>query len=86
MVLSFPSAMNKPELRYPPAPELHGELLLDVFTHRSLRQEGGGSKDNERYAVLGEVVLEACITHCVFLCHPHFGKGEMEVCAVATCT
>ena len=82
--LSFPSAvpMYKAEPRYPPAPELHGELLLDVFTHPSLRLEAGGSQDNERYTVLGQAVLDASMTHCVFLCHPHFGRGEIEVCVI----
>lgn len=76
--------MAKSEPHYPPAPELQGELLLDVFTHRSLRQEGGGG-DNERYVVLGEKVLEASMTHCVFLCYPQFGRQEIEVCVPVLC-
>lgn len=77
--------MNKSEPRYPPAPELHGELLLNVFTHKSLRQDGGGgvSVDNERYAVLGEKVLEAGIIHSIFLTHPKWGRQEIEACDVS---
>jgi len=57
------------EDQLPLAPDLHGDLLLDVFTHPSLRQ-GGGSGDNERYTALGEKVLEAAVTHCIFIRFP----------------
>ena len=52
----------------PPIPKLNGEVLLDVFTHRSLRFEGAPTDetseygDNMRLATLGEALLE-CLEH-----------------------
>jgi dsRNA-specific ribonuclease len=73
--------MHRPEPRYPPPIDLHGELLLDVFTHRSLRQDGG-SGDNERYAVLGEKVFEASVTNSIFSSYPHLVGKDIEVCGL----
>ncbi|KAF8576088.1 hypothetical protein K439DRAFT_1419211 [Ramaria rubella] len=68
--------MSHPQY-YPRPPNLHGELILDVFTHKSLRQHGVGG-DNERYATLGEKVFEAAVTNCIFRKYPLYGRKEIE--------
>lgn len=71
------------EVPLPEAPPLHeGELWLDVFTHRSLRQERESDQklnDNERYAALGEKVFEAAVTYCIFKRFPHYTKEAIAV-------
>ncbi|KAF8490752.1 hypothetical protein JB92DRAFT_1295642 [Gautieria morchelliformis] len=69
--------MHKPEPRFPPPIDLQGELLLNVFTHRSLRQDGG-SGDNERYAALGEKVFEASVTYSLFTTYPALVGKDIE--------
>jgi len=71
-------------VQYPPLPKLDGDVILEVFTHRSLRFPGapldqdseyGG---NERLAVLGEKVLEAAVTDTLFRKRPMLKGNDIE--------
>jgi dsRNA-specific ribonuclease len=72
----------------PPIPKLNGEVLLDVFTHRSLRFHGAPLDDSSEYgdnirlAVLGKVILEACITDTLFKKRPMLPADQIEVRSV----
>ncbi|GJJ09876.1 hypothetical protein Clacol_004100 [Clathrus columnatus] len=61
---------------FPPLPPLQGEVLLDIYTHKSLGKLG--LKDNERYAVLGLKAFELAVTHCIFKNHADYKPKEME--------
>lgn len=69
----------------PPIPKLQGEIILEVFTHRSLRFHGAPLDqdseygDNERLAVLGEKVLEAAVTDALFRQRPMLKGTDIEV-------
>lgn len=70
----------------PPLPKLVGEIILDVFTHRSLRFPGAPTNedseygDNDRLAVLGEKVLDAAVTDVLFRKRPMLKATDIEVC------
>ena len=73
-------------VQVPPIPRLQGEIILEVFTHRSLRFPGapldqdseyGGT---ERLTVLGEKVLETAVTDALFRKRPIIPGPEIEVC------
>lgn len=69
----------------PVAPKLRGDIILEVFTHRSLRFPGAPINedsefgDNERLAVLGEKVLELAVTFALFTKRPMLKSVELEV-------
>lgn len=65
--------------KFPPLPMLQGEMLLEVYTHKSLGKLAG-LKDNERYVVLGTKAFELAVTQCVFRQFPHYSSKEIEVC------
>lgn len=54
----------------PLLPKITGELILQVFTHKSLRRSTGilhdECSDNERLAELGSKVLETVVTYNLF--------------------
>ncbi|KIP12063.1 hypothetical protein PHLGIDRAFT_114115 [Phlebiopsis gigantea 11061_1 CR5-6] len=68
----------------PTLPKLTGEIILEVFTHRSLRfpgapiDEDSEHGDNERLAVLGEKVLEAAVTDTLFRKRPMLKGSDIE--------
>jgi hypothetical protein len=68
----------------PPLPELTGDVLLEVFTHRSLRFSGAPMNDefgdSERLAILGAEVMELITTYCLFCKRPMLKADEIEVC------
>ncbi|KAI6162041.1 hypothetical protein EDD17DRAFT_588273 [Pisolithus thermaeus] len=67
-----------PEL--PTLPKLSGMLVLEVFTHRSLRLACHASYgDNERLTVLGQHVLEMIITQLLFTRKPKLKRENIEV-------
>jgi len=74
--------MTNPNL--PPLPKLTGEIILEVFTHRSLRFQGAPINedsdygDNERLAILGERVLETAVTDTLFRKRPMLKADEIE--------
>ncbi len=69
-----------------PLPKLTGEIILEVFTHRSLRFPGAPSNedsefgDNTRLAALGEKILEAAVTDTLFRKRPMLSAVDIEVC------
>jgi len=50
---------------FPPLPQLNGDIILEVFTHPSLRSSTDGGH-NERYTDLGAVALQAAVTTYLF--------------------
>jgi len=46
----------------PLLPQLSGEMLLQVSTHKSLRQKGSPDHDNERMIELGRTVFDFVLT------------------------
>ncbi|KAF5388484.1 hypothetical protein D9757_004582 [Collybiopsis confluens] len=65
----------------PPLPEIRGEILLQILTHRSLRRQLSGhiseDFDNERLAELGAKVLETAITTTLFHRRPLLSGFEI---------
>ena len=68
----------------PPLPQIKsGDLILQVFTHKSLRRPNVTPEhygDNERLADLGKVVLDAAITRTLFNSRPILQAAEISVC------
>ena len=68
----------------PPLPGLSGDIILEVFTHRSLRfpgapTAGGDEYGNDRLAAIGEKALEMAITDALFRQRPVLKAVEIEV-------
>jgi hypothetical protein len=67
----------------PDLPPLYGDIILQVFTHRSLDFPGSGQKvfgDNARLAELGRQALELGVTHTLFnMKQPLLGAEEITV-------
>lgn len=65
----------------PSLPRISGDIILQVFTHRSLQRSYGGTlednSDNERLAILGKTVLEAVVTHSLFKRRPPLATSEI---------
>lgn len=69
----------------PELPKLSGEILLEVFTHRSLRLACHAKyRDNERLSVLGSYILEMMTTQLLFNRKPMLTRSEIEVSATTT--
>lgn len=70
----------------PPAPKLRGEIILEVFTHKSLRfpnaplDEDSEYGDNERLSVLGQNALETAVTYTFFSKRPMLTAADILVC------
>jgi dsRNA-specific ribonuclease len=66
----------------PALPKLDGDIMLEVFTHRSLRFGGAQTSeeygDNERLAELGHQVFELAVTYCLFLKRPMLTAQEIQ--------
>lgn len=66
----------------PELPKLSGEIMLEVFTHRSLRLACHAKyRDNERLSVLGSHILEMVATQLLFNRKPMLTRSEIEVSA-----
>jgi hypothetical protein len=71
----------------PPLPKIEGDvdLMLDVYTHSSLRFGGAPMNedygDTERLAELGAKVLELTVTNQLFLHRPFLNGREIQVCS-----
>jgi len=69
----------------PPAPKLRGDIILEVFTHKSLRfpgapiDEDSEFGDNERLSTLGEKVLELAVTSALFSKRPMLKAEDIEI-------
>jgi hypothetical protein len=67
----------------PPLPPLHGELMLDVFTHRALTR--GVLNDHtlhgnsDRLAQLGQSVMNTIVTYILFAERPMLSGEELKV-------
>ena len=74
---------NQRKFNAPPLPEIKsGDLILQVFTHKSLRRPNVTPEqygDNERLADLGKVVLDAAITRTLFNIRPILQAAEISV-------
>jgi dsRNA-specific ribonuclease len=57
----------------PIIPKLRGDVILQVFTHRSLRGY------DERLPELGSTVLDAIVTHILFSKVPPLRVSEIQV-------
>ncbi|KAG1825751.1 uncharacterized protein BJ212DRAFT_1315897 [Suillus subaureus] len=64
----------------PDLPKLTGHIILQVFTHRSLRLACNAQfHDNERLAVLGHNILEMMTTDLLFSRKPRLTVHQIEV-------
>ncbi|KAG1749820.1 uncharacterized protein EDB91DRAFT_1109846 [Suillus paluster] len=64
----------------PGLPKLSGHIILEVFTHRSLRLACNALfRDNERLSVLGHEVLEMMTTQLLFFRKPKLAVQQIEV-------
>jgi dsRNA-specific ribonuclease len=64
----------------PLLPKINGDIILEVFTHKSLHvvhvnEEYG----NERLALLGGAFLEAAVTESLFRLKPTLKAGDITV-------
>lgn len=70
----------------PSLPKLSADIILEVFTHRSLQfsgkpiNEDSEYGDNERLAILGKTILEAAVTDVFFSKKPLLRHSEIQVC------
>jgi dsRNA-specific ribonuclease len=69
--------------RWPPLPQLHGDLMLDVFTHHSITQgilnDQTPHGNSERLAQLGQSVLDTIVTCVLFDERPMLSGEELKV-------
>jgi hypothetical protein len=73
----------------PPLPKLTGDIILDVFTHKSLRVNATPTNDlcgdNDRLAELGEKVLNMTTTDVLFNQNPILSAGDISVSQPVSC-
>ena len=76
---------------FPPLPKIEGDidLMLDVYTHSSLRFGGRAPMnddygDTERLAELGAKVLELTVTKHLYLQRPMLTRKDIQVSILAT--
>ncbi|KAF8078788.1 hypothetical protein FPV67DRAFT_1663476 [Lyophyllum atratum] len=65
----------------PPLPKVSSDLILQVYTHVSLRRSTGRPEDygdNERLIHLGKAALDASVTHALFHKRPILRMSEMR--------
>ena len=66
----------------PPLPQLTGDIILEVFTHKSIQYDGPNSEygDNTRLAELGSQALQMVVTRTLFdLKEPMLSVSEIAV-------
>jgi dsRNA-specific ribonuclease len=69
----------------PPLPKISGELMLEVFTHKSLRPDSSGEPTgdeyggNDRLAEIGGKALDMAITFSLFSRKPMLKATDIEV-------
>ncbi|THH14357.1 hypothetical protein EW146_g5967 [Bondarzewia mesenterica] len=68
--------------RLPPLPSLDGDLMLDVYTHKSIRYSGAPMNDEygdiERVNAIGKRVLAVGVATALFEKKPMFTAAELE--------
>ncbi|KAG1757198.1 hypothetical protein EDB19DRAFT_17373 [Suillus lakei] len=66
----------------PPLPPLHGDLMLDVFTHRALTQgvlnDHTPHGNSDRLAQLGKSVLDTIVTYILFAERPMLSGEDLK--------
>lgn len=68
--------------RLPQLPPIHSDLLLQVYTHKSLRRPNAAPVDygdNERLACLGKSVFDLAITSILFQRRPFLKEADIAV-------
>ena len=73
----------------PPLPPIQGELMLEVFTHKSLDSEQGAPTADEhggssRLATLGKRVLESVVMTTLFQRQPLYSATQLSVSRIST--
>ena len=69
----------------PPAPQIDGEAMLEIFVHRNLRPAGlslnpdSPYNDGGRLATLGGKTLEAVYIYLLFRKHPPLTAEALDV-------
>ncbi|KAL4070660.1 hypothetical protein J3A83DRAFT_3239525 [Scleroderma citrinum] len=63
---------------FPPLPPLDGELLLEVFSHRSYKYTPDGDESAERLSELGSSVLNMVIVYTLFSKRPILSGHELK--------
>lgn len=72
--------LDAPPEELPVLPKLSGHILLEVFTHKSLRLACNAPfRDNERLSVLGREILEMMTTQLLFFRKPKLTVHQIEV-------
>lgn len=66
----------------PSLPKIKGEIILQVFTHHSLRR-GPDLEDNARLCALGSTALDAAVTFSLFQMRPMEDTATMSVSIVS---
>ncbi|KAH7910698.1 hypothetical protein BJ138DRAFT_1064608 [Hygrophoropsis aurantiaca] len=67
------------EEEVPPQPKLTGPIIVEVFTHKSLRIACGARyRDNERLSILGKQVLDMITTQLLFFRKPNLKAEEIR--------
>lgn len=74
----------------PQLPKITGDIILEVFTHRTLRFPGAPPAseeygDNERLAELGSKALDTAVTYALFCKRPMLTAAELKVCIFSLC-
>lgn len=63
----------------PPLPKIKSELILSIYTHKSLGRATADYGDNERLSVLGKQVLIAVVNQFLFKSRPMLRASEFCV-------
>ncbi|GBE77744.1 hypothetical protein BKA93DRAFT_757759 [Sparassis latifolia] len=75
------SVSNAMDPHLTPAPKLRGDIILEVFTHQSLRFPGAPSNeeygDNVRLSLLGDKILETAVTFTLFSKRPMLTSDDI---------
>lgn len=64
---------------FPSLPPIEGDLLLEVFYHRSTKNTPEGDENAERLAELGSSVLNMVIIYSLFSKRPLLAAHELKV-------
>lgn len=76
------------EIQIPRLPDINADLVLQVYTHESLRPPNATKAedftDNTRLAKLGETVLDTAVTLALFKRQPLLSGEEIKVGKIAS--
>ena len=82
------SISTMPDL--PNIPRLSGDIILEVFTHRSIRFAGAPANeeygDNERLASLGEKAFDLAVSDALFRKRPMLKAEDIDVSNCPFCS